>query len=62
MTLIKCPGCDMKLPEQEAWAQIMHMEMYHPEIITKRLEAAGFKSINKDGKRVWFDLLASSND
>lgn len=36
--MIKCPGCDLCLPEHDFSAQIAHMNAYHPEIIVKRLE------------------------
>lgn len=34
--LIKCPGCDVKLPERDLHAQIAHMDKYHPDIIAAR--------------------------
>lgn len=35
--LIKCPGCDKMLPENNARAQVQHMEVRHPDIINNRL-------------------------
>ncbi len=35
--LIKCPACNIKLPETDKYAQIVHMEKHHPDVIAKRL-------------------------
>lgn len=34
---IKCPGCDVRLPENDIRTQMAHMEKHHPEIIKQRL-------------------------
>jgi len=34
---IKCPGCDVRLPEDDIRAQMDHMDKNHPEIIKQRL-------------------------
>jgi len=36
--MIKCPGCDLRLPENDHKAQKKHMEEKHPEIIKERRE------------------------
>lgn len=51
----KCPGCDLKLPPDALRAQVDHMQECHPEIVAKRLEAAGFEQ-QDDG--TWLDNLA----
>lgn len=53
--MIKCPGCEDRLPEDDLQAQREHMEQFHPEIIAKRLEDADFRQI--DGK--WVDTLVT---
>lgn len=55
--MIKCPGCDVMLPENEPWAQKKHMEERHPEIIADRMVNAGFRQ--EDGK--WVDTLSSDD-
>lgn len=37
--LIKCPGCDVWLPEHDTQARVTHMEQLHPKIIQQRLDA-----------------------
>lgn len=51
----KCPGCDLKLPPDDMRAQVDHIQEFHPEIIAKRLEEAGFEQ-QDDGS--WLDNLA----
>jgi hypothetical protein len=34
---MKCPGCDLVLPDDDLQAQAAHMEDEHPEIITERM-------------------------
>lgn len=41
MGAIKCPGCDLELPEDDLGAQVEHMEQNHPEIIIQRLKKEG---------------------
>jgi len=36
--MIKCPGCDLMLPEDDLQAQVEHMDEFHPDIVAKRLE------------------------
>jgi hypothetical protein len=43
-SLMKCPGCDLKLPKDDMLAQIQHMERCHPKIIAARHRAAGIRS------------------
>lgn len=49
----KCPGCGLLLPEDDFQGQIAHMSEAHPEIVSERLEQAGYAWI---GNR-WVDLL-----
>ena len=37
--MIKYPGCDLELPENDPEAQIKHMEEKHPNIIAERLRS-----------------------
>lgn len=39
--MVKCPGCDLQLSDDDPWAQIAHMEDNHPEIIEERLREIG---------------------
>lgn len=55
--MIKCPGCDLELPEDDVRAQVRHMQQKHPEIGDERRLAAGFRLV--DGK--WVDTLASDD-
>ncbi len=41
---IKCPGCDLQLPEDDLNAQVQHMEQFHPEIIGERHRKVGIRS------------------
>ncbi len=34
--MVKCPGCDLKLPKDDLAAQMAHMDECHPEIISER--------------------------
>lgn len=45
-----CPYCGYEV--NSAWAEIRHMERYHPRVIDERMIAAGFGF--EDGK--WIDL------
>lgn len=38
--LIKCPGCDLLLPESSFQEQNQHMVSNHPDIIAERLREA----------------------
>jgi hypothetical protein len=38
---IHCPGCGVELPEEDAAAQILHMQHEHPGLIAARLREAG---------------------
>ena len=38
--MIKCPGCDLMLPEDDTKAQVAHMDEFHPDIVAKRREEA----------------------
>jgi hypothetical protein len=35
--MVKCPGCNLYLVEDDFEAQRLHMEKYHPEIVAERL-------------------------
>lgn len=35
---IQCPGCDTRMPSDDGWAQKLHMETEHPEIVAERLK------------------------
>lgn len=52
---IRCPGCDLELPEDDVRAQKAHLESRHPEIIAERLESAGFRQEGGE----WVDTLSS---
>lgn len=39
--LIKCPGCNVRLPENDLQAQMRHMDEFHSDIIADRRRAAG---------------------
>lgn len=54
---IQCPGCDLKLPEDDVRAQQEHMEREHPEIIAERLVSAGFRQEGGE----WIDTLATDD-
>ena len=41
---IKCPGCELELPEDDSSAQMRHMEEKHPDIIGERHRSAGIRS------------------
>ncbi len=34
--MVKCPGCDLKLPKDDLAAQMAHMDAYHSDIISER--------------------------
>lgn len=36
--MVKCPGCNLELPENNTAAQVRHMEECHPELIEERLQ------------------------
>lgn len=38
--MVKCPGCDLELPEDDTVTQMAHMEEHHPEIIEERRKKA----------------------
>jgi len=40
--MVKCPGCDLELPENDKASQIAHMEKNHPEIISQRLQEMSY--------------------
>ncbi|MDD5165558.1 MAG: hypothetical protein PHG25_03450 [Candidatus Pacebacteria bacterium] len=42
--MLKCPGCELLLPEDDLSAQIRHMEECHPEIIASRHRQEGIRS------------------
>ncbi len=54
--LIVCPGCPLELADDDLMGQRDHMTAHHPEIITQRLEEAGFRR-GHDGR--WIDCWAS---
>lgn len=61
MADVKCPGCDLELPESELRAQVTHVSENHPEIVSRRLLEVGFVPFMERAcapKVVWFDLLA----
>jgi hypothetical protein len=33
---VKCPGCELELPEDDIRAQIAHMNAAHPDLVAKR--------------------------
>jgi hypothetical protein len=38
---LKCPACDVELPEDDLIGQVAHMTAFHPDIIeTRRAESA----------------------
>jgi hypothetical protein len=45
MALIDCPAsnCRVQHDEDDLLAQTIHMDSYHPEIITQRRQEAGFR-------------------
>ena len=49
-----CPGCGIRTSRRDPWAQIRHMERFHPEIGDQRRYEAGFRKRND----VWIDVLA----
>lgn len=53
--MIKCPGCEVRLPQADIDAQKAHMEAEHPDLIAERLTDAGFEE-QDDG--TWRDTLA----
>jgi len=38
--LVKCPGCDLTLAEDDVYGQMRHMTASHPEIIAERCAEA----------------------
>lgn len=44
VVMIKCPGCELQLPDNNVSGQIKHMEDAHPEIIAQRHRNAGIRS------------------
>lgn len=34
--MVKCPGRDLMLPEDDTDAQVKHMDEKHPDIVTER--------------------------
>lgn len=35
--MVKCPGCDLRLPKNDTDAQVAHMDAHHPGLIAQRL-------------------------
>lgn len=58
---VKCPGCELELPEDDVQAQIQHMESRHPDLIASRHRGAGIRSeytghshqLNKNVRRAY---------
>lgn len=50
-----CPECGFDVDDNNPYAEINHMEDRHPEVIARRMLAAGFELRN--GK--WINPLAS---
>ena len=39
---MKCPSCDVVLPDDDYRAQSEHMTSMHPEVIEERMTSGGF--------------------
>ncbi len=54
--LLKCPACDLELPEDDLRAQSQHLQAEHPDLIDQRRRTAGFVK-GPEGR--WHDAWAS---
>jgi hypothetical protein len=54
-----CPYCEMTVPAGDYDAEIGHMITAHPEVLTHRMERAGFVWDERTGE--WVDRLAGDD-